>query len=141
MAKKQMDARTQRRSGHRFLCLVLRWISAAQRIIATIPGYNDQTNLCSVFISREILDISNSFVRKLLRHTCFLYGGFITFGLHLHEIGNRSIRSGAAMSLFLMDHSPAKIMILGRWAPDAFLVVYIRPQVLEWTHNMSCDMI
>jgi hypothetical protein len=44
------------------------------------------------------------------------------------------------MSLFLLDHSPARIMILGRWSSDAFLV-YIRPQVLEWTHNMSCDMI
>jgi hypothetical protein len=44
------------------------------------------------------------------------------------------------MSLFLIDHSPAKIMILGRWSSDAFLV-YIRPQVLEWTNNVSCDMI
>ena len=44
------------------------------------------------------------------------------------------------MSLFLMDHSPAKIMIIGRWASDAFLVC-IRPQVLEWTHNTSWDMI
>ena len=44
------------------------------------------------------------------------------------------------MSLFLMDHSPAKIMILGCWSSDAFLV-YIRPQVLEWTHTMSWDMI
>jgi hypothetical protein len=44
------------------------------------------------------------------------------------------------MSLFLMDHSIAKIMILGRWSSDAFMV-YIRPQVLEWTNNMSSDMI
>jgi hypothetical protein len=44
------------------------------------------------------------------------------------------------MALFLMDHFPAKIMILGRWSSDAFLL-YIRQQVLEWTHNMSCDMI
>jgi hypothetical protein len=43
------------------------------------------------------------------------------------------------MSLFLMDHSPAKIMIRGRWSSDAFLVC-ICPQVLEWTNNMSCDM-
>ena len=43
------------------------------------------------------------------------------------------------MALFLMNHSPARIMILGRWSSDAFLV-YIRPQVLEWTHNMSADM-
>ena len=44
------------------------------------------------------------------------------------------------MSLFLAGHSPSKIMILGRWLSDAFLD-YIRPQVLEWTNNMSTDMI
>jgi hypothetical protein len=69
-----------------------------------------------------------------------MFGGKSTFGFHPHEIGNRSIRSGAAMALFLKDHSTAKIMILGRWSSDAFLV-YIRPQVLEWTNNMSRDMI
>jgi hypothetical protein len=137
---KKMDARTQRRSGHRYLCPVLRWGSAVQRIIATVPTWTDQTTLCSVALDGQVLEISNVFVRKLLRHTCLLYGGFTTFGFHPHEIGNRSLRSGAAMSLFLMDHSPAKIMILGRWSSDAFLV-YIRPQVLEWTHNMSWDMI
>ena len=68
-----------------------------------------------------------------------MFGGEKTFGFHPHELGNRSIRSGAAMSLFLRDHSPAKIMILGRWKSDAFLV-YIRPQVLEWTHSMSEEM-
>jgi hypothetical protein len=137
---KKMDARTQRRSGHKILCPVLRWGSAVQRIIATIPDWTEHTTLCSVALNGKILEISNAFVRTLLRHTCYVFGGFDTFGFHPHEIGNRSIRSGAAMSLFLMDHSPAKIMILGRWASDAFLV-YIRPQVLEWTHNMSWDMI
>jgi hypothetical protein len=137
---KKMDARTQRRSGHTYLCPVLRWGSAVQRIIATIPAWTNQTTLCSVAIEQQVLEISNVFIRKLLRHTCLLFGGFTTFGFHPHEIGNRSLRSGAAMSLFLMDHSPAKIMILGRWSSDAFLV-YIRPQVLEWTHNMSWDMI
>ena len=44
------------------------------------------------------------------------------------------------MALFLGDHSTAKIMILGRWSSDAFLA-HIRPQVLEWTNNMSSDMI
>jgi hypothetical protein len=137
---KKMDARTQRRSGHKFLCPVLRWASAVQRIIATIADWNEQTSLCSVAIEGETLEIGNAFVRKLLRHTCYIFGGFETFGFHPNDIGNKSIRSGAAMSLFLMDHSPAKIMILGRWSSDAFLV-YIRPQVLEWTNNMSCDMI
>jgi hypothetical protein len=137
---KKMDARTHSRSGHKFLCPVLRWGSAVQRIIATIPGWNEQTTLCSTVIDGQTIEIGNDFVRKLLRHTCSIFGGFQTFGFHPNEIGNKSLRSGAAMSLFLMDHSPAKIMILGRWSSDAFLV-YIRPQVLEWTNNMSCDMI
>jgi hypothetical protein len=67
-----------------------------------------------------------------------MFGGKRTFGFHPHEIGNRSIRSGATMALFLKDHSTAKIMILGRWSSNAFLV-YI--QVLEWTNNMSRDMV
>ena len=31
-------------------------------------------------------------------------------------------------------------MILGRWSSGAFLV-YIQPQVLEWTNNMSHNII
>ena len=44
------------------------------------------------------------------------------------------------MGLFLMDHSITKIMLLGRWSSDAFLK-YIRPQVVEWTNQLSRDMI
>jgi len=39
-----------------------------------------------------------------------------------------------------IQRSTPRIMFLGRWLSDAFLV-YIRPQVLEWTNNMSSDMI
>ncbi len=137
---KKMDARTHSRSGHEFLCPVLRWGSAIQRIIATIPTWSEQTTLCSVALDGETIEIGNSFVQKLLRHTCAILGGFDSFGFHPHEIGSKSLRSGAAMSLFLMDHSPAKIMILGRWSSDAFLV-NIQPTVLEWTNAMYCDMI
>ena len=44
------------------------------------------------------------------------------------------------MGLFLMGRTVSKIMMLGRWSSDAFLV-YIRPQVLEWMDKMSTDMI
>jgi hypothetical protein len=54
--------------------------SIVQRIIATIPDCNDQTNLCSAFLSDEILDISNSFIRELLCPT--FYGEFTTFGFY-----------------------------------------------------------
>jgi hypothetical protein len=84
--------------------------------------------------------LTDQFTLDLIRQTCAMFGGKPTFGFHPHEVGNRSLRSGAAMALFLKDHSTAKIMILGRWSSDAFLV-YIRPQVLEWTNNMSRDMV
>jgi hypothetical protein len=45
------------------------------------------------------------------------------------------------MSLFSMNHSTERNMLLGcRWKSDAFLV-YIRLQVLEWTNSMINDMI
>jgi hypothetical protein len=59
--------------------------------------------------------------------------GVSSFGYYADKIGTRSIRSGAAMGLFLMNHPVAKIMIFGGWSSDAFLD-YIRPQVLEWTN-------
>jgi hypothetical protein len=70
---------------------------------------------------------------------CTTGGRKAVFGFDRHEIGARSLRSGAAMSLFLMNHSSNKIMILGRWKFKSFMD-YIRPQVLEWTNNMSTDM-
>ena len=97
---------------------------------------------CALFkpTPHHCIAITNSFLLKLLRLICKIYGGKQAFGFSPSEIGNCSIRGGAAMALFLADHSPARIMImLGRWSSDAFLV-YMRPQVLEWTNNMSCDM-
>jgi hypothetical protein len=61
-------------------------------------------------------------------------------GYSHEEIGTRSIRSGAAMSLAVQGgHTDEKIRILGRWKSLAFLT-YIRPQVLEWSGGMAADM-
>jgi hypothetical protein len=136
----KMDHRTQRKTGHRFLCPVLRFGRAVRRIVLTVPRWTPDTPLCALQVDDKTLLVTSTFTKSLLRHTCHLFGGLPTFGFLPTEIGNRSIRPGAAMSLFLMHHPKEWIMILGRWASDAFLV-YIRPQVLEWTNNMSKDMI
>jgi hypothetical protein len=136
----KMDHRTQKRTGHKYLCPVLRLGRAAARVVTTVRGWSTDTLLCTLHTDNKPTLVTSAFTKSLLRHTCHLFGGLQTFGFHPHEIGNRSIRSGAAMSLFLMHHPKEWIMILGRWASDAFLV-YIRPQVLEWTNNMSKDMI
>jgi hypothetical protein len=137
---KKMDPRTQQRTDHPFLCPVLRYASVIQRIHRLVPHWNPQTQVNTLRVDRKTFHITNTFVRKLLRATCQNFGGKATFGFDPAEIGNKSIRSGAAMALFLQNVSSTRIMLLGRWASEAFLV-YIRPQVLEWTNNMSRDMI
>lgn len=137
----RMDTRTQRRTHDTILCPT-RLAHAVQRVLNFVANAGPETLLCSYQPenSHQPCHLSDDFTLKLLRNTCKTFGGKTTFGFSPDEIGNRSIRSGAAMALFLKDHSVHKIMILGRWSSDAFLV-YIRPQVLEWTNNMSRDMI
>jgi len=87
----------------------------------------------------ERVEVSSRRVATMLKNTCTVYGPLRNYGIQPNEIGTRSIRSGAAMALFLKNHSVEKIKILGRWSSDAFLV-YIRPQVMEWTNIMAQDM-
>jgi hypothetical protein len=105
-----------------------------------VPCTNRDSALNTVFLATRVSFITSDSLRRFMRSTCSLMGGQPTFGFSATDIGTKSLRSGAAMSLFLTDHSVHKIMILGRWSSDAFLT-YIRPQVLEWTDNMSHDMI
>jgi hypothetical protein len=137
---KKMDARTQKRTGLPFLCPVLRFVSLVQRIRRMIPNATDDTPISTIMINHSVLKITSTYVRTQLRQTCCMFGGKAVFGFNAHEIGNKSIRSGAAMSLFLTNTHTDRIMILGRWASNAFLA-YIRPQVLECTTNMSQSMV
>jgi hypothetical protein len=111
------------------------------RIHLTVPDYSPFTPICAIYVDGCLRSITQEFLRNQLCMACQLGGGKQAFGFKPREIGTKSIRSGAAMSLFLMDHHPHKqdhdprLMVLGS------LPVYIRPQVLEWTNNMSHDMI
>jgi hypothetical protein len=133
------DKRTQRRTPHIDLCPVKRAASLVHRIHKLVPGYDLATTLNTIQIDGRVARLTQNYLRDQLRATCIAGGGKAVFGFDSHEIGTRSIRSGAAMGLFLMNHSSDKIMILGRWKSKSFME-YIRPQVLEWTNNMSTDM-
>ena len=52
-------------------------------------------------------------------------------GFQKGEIGTHSIRSGAAMAMYLGEIPVYTIMMLGRWSSDAFLR-YIRKQVEQF---------
>ena len=98
------------------------------------------TPVSATYLNNKQSKVTAEMLRRNLRLACTLGGGKEVFGYGAADIGTRSIRSGIAMGLFLMNHPVAKIMILGRWSSDAFLD-YIRPQVLKWTNQMSSDMI
>ena len=61
-------------------------------------------------------------------------------GYSAEEIGTKSIRSAAAMAMFMDDTPVFMIMLMDRWSSDAFLK-YIRRQVLEFSKGMSRRMV
>ena len=136
----KMDKRTHQRTKDPVLCPVKNLVSLVTRILRLIPDAGENAQINVTRMSTKTTHITSELLRTHMRTTCTLMGGKKVFGFDAEDIGTKSLRSGAAMSLFLMNHPVHKIMILGRWSSDAFLV-YIRPQVLEWTNNMSSDMI
>ena len=133
---RKMDRRTQQKTGGS-LCPVTSWAKVCRRVRRW--GGNDMTNVFELPNRQEEERVDAQLVTTLLRRTCILMQGKRAYGIEPREIGTRSIRSGAAMALFMKGHSVERIKILGRWSSDAFMV-YIRPQVLEWTNVMSRDM-
>ena len=61
-------------------------------------------------------------------------------GYSADEIGYYSIRSGAAMAMYLRNVKTFIIMLQGRWSSDAFLR-YIRKQIKEFSEGMSSAMV
>ncbi len=51
-----------------------------------------------------------------------------------------SIRSGAAMAMYIPECVVYTIMLIGRWSSDAFLQ-YIRKQVMEFSQNAAKKML
>jgi len=132
------EKRTMNMSGDNILCPVKVWARIVQRI--RVKREDPAVDLAGVneFIeSGRIKEISSKQVLELLRWSCDEHEGEQRYGLRSSEIGTRSIRSGAVMSLALQKGaSDRKIMMLGRWNSDAFLE-YIRPQVLVTTGDTA----
>jgi hypothetical protein len=134
--------RSQKRTDDPVLCPVRRAASLIQRIRRLVSGFSGSTtiNTCVYHNGFTTLQLASGFLRSQLRHTCDTLGGKDVFGYDGNDIGTKSLRLGAAMGLFLANHSTERIMLMGRWLSQAFLA-HIRPQVIEWTNNMSGDMI
>lgn len=135
------EKRTQPRTGRKWLCPVRAWARAVQRAMKFSEPSAKNVPVCTIRSkSGGTTTVTSDRVVRGLRSTCQLFGGTNTYGFHPHELGAKSIRSGAAMNLSMTKrYTSEEIMVLGRWRSRAFLA-YIRPQALEWTALMARDM-
>jgi ankyrin repeat protein len=61
-------------------------------------------------------------------------------GITKEEVGTHSMRSGAAMKMYLGECAVLTIMLIGCWLSNAFLC-YIRKQVMEFSQNVAKKML
>jgi hypothetical protein len=117
---------------------VAAWAKVIKRV-RSYPNSSMDTKVCS-FIDKNIpSSIKADHVRSWLRSITELIGE-AKLGFSKEDVGLHSIRSGAAMAMFMSGVSPIIIQRVGRWSSDAFLE-YIRDQVESFTLGVSQKMI
>jgi len=128
--RKADTAITQWWTSDELLCPVKIWASLTRRIL-TYKGANKNSPISLVNTGEMIADLCRDRV---------VASSKTKLGIHRSEIGTRSIRSGAAMAMYLAGVPVFLIMLIRRWSSTAFLK-YIRKQVQEFLQGISSKMI
>jgi hypothetical protein len=122
------------------LCPVLEWARLVIRIW-TYPGNSLDTPVCSVWRNGRMEHITSKSILEHLQSACSCSSyGSARLGFEPHEVGTHSLRSGAAMEMYLGEIPIYIIMLIGRWSSDTFLP-YIRKQVEQFLRNVSKKML
>jgi hypothetical protein len=131
------DAVTQSRTDDQLLCPV----QAAAAIVRRLRSIGATTK-DPIYLYRDkkgkLRDMTSSIALTLLRD--FIKTVDASYGLPAMDIGLHSMRSSAAMAMYLNAIPVFTIMLLGRWSSDAFLR-YIRKQVIEFSNDVARKMI
>ena len=135
---KRHDTITLQNSCDGILNPVLAIADLIQRVIK-IPGASLDSYINKYASRGKTREVTAFQVRESLRVACITIG-LSKLGFTEDEIGTHSLRSGAAMAMYLARVPVYTIMLLGRWSSDAFLL-YIRKQVEQFSHNVSVRMI
>ena len=129
----------QQRSNDPILCPVRNTAALVTRI-RSIPGTDDDTLACTYQNEKgKVCVVSQTVLLKHYRIAAEAIGED-KLGFKPEEIGTHSVRSSAAMAMFLANTPIFLIMLIGRWCSDAFLR-YIRKQVLDSVQGISAKMI
>lgn len=130
---------TMHRTGDAVMCPVIAWASIVRRI-RLLPGTTDDSPVCTYLRADGTLGlVSSRHLLKRIRDRVAAIGKAV-LGFDASDVGTHSIRSGAAMAMYLAGVPVYTIMLIGRWSSDAFLR-YIRRQVQEFSAGVSRRMI
>jgi len=133
-----MDTITQMASGDGTLCPV-RAAAAIVKRIKNYPGSSQHSPISTVNNHGIIKYVTSDYVINALRDAVGAIGK-AKLGFKKEVVGTHSIRSGAAMAMYLGECPVFMIMLIGRWSSDAFLR-YIRKQVMEFSQNVAKKML
>jgi len=131
---------TMWKSDDKVLCPVKRWASIVQRI-RSYPGSNSSTPVNRLWDHKKgkYTYITADTIAKTLKQAVREIGSKV-LGFGPEDVGCHSLRSGAAMAMYLTNTPIYTIMLIGRWTSDSWLR-YIRPQVQDFTRVVSKNMI
>ena len=129
---------TQQRPRDTPFCPVWVWSAAVQRI-RRYPGASEDTPISAVWKNDRIQHLTSADMIGALRDAIITIGED-ELGFKADDAGTHSIRSGAAMAMYLGECPVCTIMMIGRWSSDAFLL-YIRKQVEQFSHNVVQRML
>ena len=114
------DTVTQRASGDINMCPI-QMAAAIVRRIRSYEKANDNTPISAFWRFNQIDHVTSAQVTAAMKDAIVAIGED-TLNIKKSEIGTHSIRSGAAMAMFLSDCSVCQIMMIGHWSSDAFLL-------------------
>jgi hypothetical protein len=90
---------TQWRTNGKVLCPVVQWAALVQRI-SNYPGAKPATPVSSIWVHNHILHVTSKIVESAL-HSRVVAAGKTKLRIHCHKVGTHSIRTGAAMAIYL----------------------------------------
>ena len=129
--EEQDDTVNQHATNDTLMCPVRNWATIVKRI-RSYPGTNDDTAVSAVWRNNQIEHITSDELINTI-DTAAESIGYEKLGLKKGDLGLHSIRSGAAMAVYLNEVPIYTIMMIGSWSSDAFLR-YIRKQVESFSH-------
>jgi hypothetical protein len=132
------DTVTQEASGDSVLCPV-RFAAGLVWRICSYPNTNSNTKISTYISNGTVGNLKSVQAINTLRDVVGTMGK-TRLGIAKEEVGAHSIRSSAAMAMYLGECPVYRVMLISHWSSDAFLR-YIRKQVMEFSHNVSKRML